>query len=73
MLNLETPTVELRSLQPTIDPSDRNCLMNSRPQQLLPLEDDLIKDSKVQGDCFGGAALKGDFRRTQEDRVSDRF
>lgn len=64
MLNSETPTVELRSLQPTVDPSDRNCLNLGRPSLSFPREEQEIEDSVAEKPEFGAAQMKGDFRRT---------
>jgi len=73
MLNSETPTVELRSLQPTVDPSDRNCLNLSRLSVSFYREEAELEDSFVDKQEFGAAQMKGDYRRTQEDRVRNRF
>lgn len=73
MLNSETPTVELRSLQQTLDPSDRNCLNLSRPSATFFKEETALEDSFVEKHEFGAAQMKGDYRRTQEDRVRNRF
>lgn len=73
MFNQETPTVELRSLQPTVDPSDRNSFQIGRPSVAFVSEQPEVPDSIIDKAEFGAAQMKGDFRRTQEDRVRNRF
>jgi len=72
MLSSETPTVELRSLQPSFDPSDRNSGFHGK--FTLSQEPEHEEPDCHEGDSvFGLARVKGDFRRAQEDRVRNRF